>query len=479
MATMTPIQLQRQYFDLLEDLFTAATGEAAGAVPADAIRDLMIDRLRYDSESFRQEVNDVADRLQEFYQQNTNAMFDAAKAIGGVKLVLGGGSGFGDSHEAAVRKMLLYCDAVLIPDPIARFFEADRFDQAIDLQMAQDAHRLLKLRPLVFAELNNPALLVFPSLERLLEDHDVATQTGIEHLIVTVVNDSCGVSLGSLADVFSYARKREQEFFAGAAGARLLIAPGAEIADAGDPKRMVEVYLQGLQGRRDPDYLAKLQAERAGVIGATLLSERLSRQFHLLDNARSFGGQPILTAPAQWHYYELAARAEVEQLVRENVISSAAFTTLRSIQDPKLNWLGDIPADLIAELLQKGENREFRSRLQGFTQQLHSVVPAELESTTREVIFGINALIAAHQQEILAIQRRYAPKYKNTLLMGIVSAVCFLPALAPLTGPVVPLLAGGGVAVNYVREKLQERADKRQARSSLLGVLAATAPKAK
>jgi hypothetical protein len=252
------------------------------------------------------------------------------------------------------------------------------------------------------------------------------------------------------------------------------------VAEASDPKRMTRAYLQGLQGRREPGYLTKLHAEPAGVIGAILLSERLSRQFHLFDNARSFAAQPMVTNAAQWHYYELAAGAEVEELVRQSIMSPSAFTTLRSIQDPNLKWLGDIPAELIAELLQRGENREFRERLQSFAQQLHSVSPQDLEGTTKEVMFGINALIAEHQQEIVDIQRRYAPKYKNALLVaGIVSAATFLPALAPLLGAAVPLLASGGVAASYVKDKLQERADRRQARSSLLGVLAAAAPKEK
>jgi hypothetical protein len=208
-----------------------------------------------------------------------------------------------------------------------------------------------------------------------------------------------------------------------------------------------------------------------------MLSERLSRQFHLLDNARAFTAQPMLTIPAQWHYYELAAGAETQELVNDRVMSAGAFTTLRSIQDPKLKWLGDIPADVLADLLQRGENREFRRRLKQFTEQLHSVAPQDFEATTKEVMVGINALIAEHQKEIGDIQARYAPKYKNTLIAGVVSAATFLPALAPLVGPVVPLLAGGGVATAYVRDKLQERAERQKARSSLLGVLAAASPK--
>lgn len=122
----------------------------------------------------------------------------------------------------------------------------------------------------------------------------------------------------------------------------------------------------------------------------------------------------------------------------------------------------------------------YRALLSSFTQQLHSVAPQDLEGTTKEVMFGINALIAEHQQEIVDIQQRYAPRYKNTLLVaGIVAAATFLPALAPLVGSAVPLLAGGGVAASYAKDKLQEHADRRQARSSLLGVLAAADPKAK
>jgi|SRR5579859_301951 len=475
---MNTKELQREYFDLLEDFFVAATGKPPSAVSApESIKELLLDRLRHDHDSFARAINAAADELADFYRAHTHTLMDAAKSIGGVKLVLGGGSGFGRTQQAAVRKMLLYCDSVLIPDPVARFFEADRFDQAIHLQMAQDAYQLLQLRPLVSADLATQPVLVFPSLERALEDQDRITQNGIERLTVTVVNASCGADLASLADVFSYTRSHEQEFLAGAAHARLLVAPGEQVADAADPGRMIEKYVQGLQGRRDPKYLERLQKEPRGVIGALMLSERLSRQFHLLDNARAFAAQPMLTIPAQWHYYELAARAEMEELVNDRVMSAGAFTTLRSIQDPGLKWLGDIPADVLAELLQRGENREFRRRLKQFTEQLHSVAPQDLEATTKEVMVGINALIAEHQREIGDIQARYAPKFKNTLIAGVVSAAAFLPTLAPLVGSVVPLLAGGGVATAYVRDKLQERAERQKARSSLLGVLAAAAPR--
>ena len=409
---MNAIQLQREYFDLLEDLFAAATGEFPSAVTdPDAIKDLMIHRLRHDHESFAREFNSVADRLADFYRTNWNALFDAAKSIGGVKLVLGGGSGFGVTQQAAVHKMLLYCDSVLVPDPVARFLEADRFDQAVPLQMAQSAYQLLQLRPLVQVEMPSLPLLLFPSLERTLEDGDARTRAGIERLTVSVANASCGKNLGSLAEVFSFAENYEGEFFAGAAQARLLIAPGTDVTDAADPSRMIQTYLQGLQGRRDPEYVESLQSVPAGVIGVQLLLERLALQFHLLDNSRALVAQPMLTIPAHWHYYELAARAEVEELVRERIMAPGSFTTLRSIQDPNLKWLGDISAAVIADLLQRGENREFRRRLKQFTEQLHSVAPQDLEATTREVMSGINNLIAEHQRDIQDIQSRYAPKY--------------------------------------------------------------------
>lgn len=474
---MTAIKLQRQYFELLDQYFVAATGVSPDALGPEAsideIRDVMIQRLRHEPESFRREITSVSEQLVGFYKENTQLMLETAKFMGGTKLVLGGASGFGATHESSVRKMLLYCDCVLVPDPVSRFFEADRFDQAIYLQIALHAYQLLKLRALVALDLPNPPLLVFPSIERALEENDPVTRASIEQLLVNVVNGNCGANLTSLEEVFDYAAKSGEAFLAGAAAGKLLLAPGAEVSEGSDPRAMIRTYLADLEGRRDPRYLAELRKVPEAVVGAQLLTERLARQFHLLDNANSFAAQPMVTAAAQWHYYELAAKASMDELVRESVMSRGAFSTLRSIQDPNLKWLGNIPADVIADLLQRGENRELRRRLEGFTKQLHSISPGDVEATTREVMFGINALINEHQQEIEEIQRRYGPKYKNALLMGLVSAATFLPVLTPLVGSLGPVLAGGGVAAGYVRDKLQELGDKRKARSSLLGVLAA------
>jgi hypothetical protein len=480
---MKPIELQRRYFELVEAFFKAITGRSPRSVPQDRtanvdfFKGLIIDRVRHHSDDFERSVNAGADQLAEFYQNDSHDFLNLAKSIGGVKLILGGGSGFGETQQRAVRKMLLYCDTVLIPDPIARFFEGERFDQAIHLQIALDAHQLLKLRPLVSVDLPSPPVFVFPSLERLLEDDDPTTRQGIERLLVTVVNANYGTKLASLDEVFGYARNNERAFLEGASRGCLLIAPGARVESARDSEGTIREYLKGLEGRRDPKYLDALRRAPTGTVAATLLAERLSRQFHLLDNARAFAAQPMLTIEAQWHYYEMAARAEAEELVRESILTPGAFTTLRAIQDPNLKWLGDIPSEVIAELLERGENREFRHRLKQFTEQLHSVAPQDLEGTTKEVMLGINSLIAEHQKEIHDIQDRYAPKYKSILLSGVVSAASFLPALAPILAPIVPVVAAGGVAASYARDKLQERAETKKARSSLLGVLAAAAPK--
>jgi hypothetical protein len=478
---MKPIELQRRYFALVEAFFKAITGKASGAVPQDStanidyFKHLIIDRVRHHSSDFEREVNAGADQLADFYRDDSNEFLEQAKSIGGVKLILGGGSGFGETQQRAVRKMLLYCDTVLIPDPIARFFESGRFDQAIHLQIALDAYQLLKLRPLITVDLPSPAIFVFPSMERLLEDRDPITRQAIERLIVTVVNASYGTNLSSFDEMFEYARSNEREFLEGASRVRLLVAPGASVESAVDSEGSIREYLKGLEGRRDPNYVDALRRSPTGVVGATFLSERLSRQFHLLDNARALAAQPMLTMVAQWHYYEMAARAEAEELIRESILSPGSFTTLRAIQDPNLKWLGDVPPDVIAELLQRGENRIFRLRLKQFTEQLHSVAPQDLEATTKEVMLGLNALIAEHQKEIRDIQDRYAPKYKHILLTGVVSAASFLPALALILAPVVPIVAVGGAATGYVRDKLQERAEIKKARSSLLGVLASTA----
>lgn len=99
--------------------------------------------------------------------------FRAAKEIGGLKLVLGGGSRFGETQLHSVMGITLYGDTILIPDPIMPWLERERVEERFQhVLVLKAAHAILQLKPLVDAALPYPPLVVFPSFEKSLEEDD-------------------------------------------------------------------------------------------------------------------------------------------------------------------------------------------------------------------------------------------------------------------------------------------------------------------
>ncbi len=96
--------------------------------------------------------------------------YQAAKQLGGMRLVLGGGSRFLRSQLDSVSTAVLYSDTVLIPDPVMPWLEKDRREERFrHVLLLQAVHTLLHLKPLVDADLHYPPVVVFPSYEKLLE----------------------------------------------------------------------------------------------------------------------------------------------------------------------------------------------------------------------------------------------------------------------------------------------------------------------
>jgi len=69
----------------------------------------------------------VHDEIARSYEQSRATGFVTfGTQLGGVKLVLGGSGRFTESHLASVRKMVLYADTIVIPDPILPWVESAR-----------------------------------------------------------------------------------------------------------------------------------------------------------------------------------------------------------------------------------------------------------------------------------------------------------------------------------------------------------------
>ena len=174
----------REYFAHLDEVFVAFTGSnPAKFADVHEGRDFGV-ALRALGRSFtensqlaRQRNADGMAALEKFktHLGETNmARVRGSRALPGSKLsVLGGTQQFTGPALAANASMLLYTDTVLIPDPVLPWLEINQSEERFQLtSMLEQVFYLSRLRPLVDAELPYPAIAVFPSFEKSLEDRD-------------------------------------------------------------------------------------------------------------------------------------------------------------------------------------------------------------------------------------------------------------------------------------------------------------------
>jgi hypothetical protein len=471
-----------------EALFLALTGTNSENVASpEEIKSRLLERVRHFSDDLADDFNTAAGELEQFYLENSTALFRIAQSIGGVKVVLGGQRQFGPSALAATRIAGLYCDTQLIPDPVYPFLMGgDLHLNALHLQLAIVLFHILPLRPLADARLPEPPILVFPSFEEALEERDAITQAGLGSLIVKVVAPALNAKIGTIDEMFEYAAKYEQEFLYGITKERLFIPPGVAADKVGSASEAAEIYLRDLKGIRDQRILDEMHRLPRGVLVLNGILERLRPQYHLMENAEELHAQPLLSQPAHWYYFERCSLAETRALVNERILRPEAFDILRALQDDSLTWLANIPVQGLAEIRERLEHADLREQLGKITAQLTAAGPAELDAVVREVRHALEVLIQRQQKAIKDIEDKYAPKRWVTGTGSVIGALAgasmhFMPSLAALAGVTAPVasvlgaMGAGGAAA--AAGGIGQLVEKRMARKTMLGMLAAARAK--
>jgi hypothetical protein len=476
---------QCQLFGLFEELYVAMVGTSSETVQS---IEQIGERIAYVLGSggagpteARDRYNNVVDRLAEFYQRNASDTFAVAKQLGGVKSVAGGQRAFVSSTLTATRIAGLYCDTQLIPDPIYPFFAGKLNLNAARLQMALALYYVLQLRPLVDARLPEPPVVVFPSFEQPLDEGDATTMAGQASLLVKVVAPVLGAEINSPEELYEFAARHEEAFCAAVMRERLFVPPGADPNARLEPAQAAAMYLESQHGVRSASHVAKMKQFSLGQLLMLGIQERLRPQYHLFENADELDAQPLLHQAAHWHYFELCANADASELVREQILTPDAFDVLRALQDDSLSWLANIPVAGLAELRLNREHAQLRDELRKCTAQLVAAGRADLSDVTREVNHGLQVLIQRQQAALREIEKKYSPKVWGIGAAAVGGAVgaaslLFLPALATAVGVAAPLASAlGAIGTGlpaYVRERAAQLAEKRQARKSLIGMLA-------
>jgi hypothetical protein len=474
---------QRELFSLFENLFAGLVGHPYRYLAsADEIRPLMLQRMERNPSDLFSQSNAARDELSSFYAKNGVDFFRYAKSLGGVKLVSGGQRAFTGSALNALRISGLYADTQLVPDPIFPYTTGKLDLNAQPLQLAIALFHVLSLTPLVGANTTTPPVLLFPSFEEYLNDSDAHTIRGQEELALSLFRQACDGTLTSIAEVLEYATKHEEKFVTSVLDNHLFVPPGFSPNQQLTRGEAVRGYFDSMRGYRKAEHVAELRKLPTGLLMFNGVIERIAPQYHLLENASELDAQPLLHQETHWHYFEKCANATAVELVRKEVLSEQAFQTLRAVHDNSLAWLAKIPIEALAAIIEAGEHRWLRDELAKFTTQLAAAKTSNLEATVREVRHGLDSIVQRQTKAMREIEKKYEPKKWQALAgagtaLAVVGTATMLPVLAPTLGVVAPAVAATAAVIlgtrTLIQEKVGEAAEKRQARSSMVGILAA------
>jgi hypothetical protein len=460
---------QQEFFAILEEFFERSTGRKAENF---ATFDSFATSVRRSAGVLKENAPDafrfIGDALPKFYDSYKPQALEEARNAAGIKFVLGGSSRFNGGHFDAVRKTLLYVDTVLIPDPMLPWMETARDEERFrHVLFLETAFSLLHLKPLIDADLPYPAVIVFPSYEKSLENQDPRTQEFLNRFLVDVFSSKLGATFDDPVEVGDFATEKPEEFL------RVVEARGMFVAPFCHPDQplieQVAAYRNTIAEWRSEE-----EQERTALLSDSQLVlqgllERLVPQYHLLENAEELSSNPMLSMESHWHYYSMCAQASEERLKNLGLLDPVTMTSVRAINQPDLNWLGNVPIEDLARLRTDNVNAQFRKELQTLTSSLHESVVGDLDRVAREISKGIAALLADHNKHLREEAEEFQRKYKLQAIGACLTvAATFMPVLAPL----VASATAAAIGLTYAGTKLDEHAKKRQQSKSLLGVLA-------
>tara|TARA_R110002073_G_scaffold336583_1_gene536317 strand:- start:5920 stop:7584 length:1665 start_codon:yes stop_codon:yes gene_type:complete len=469
-------QLNRELFDKLGQFFQRVTGRAPnkflrGSEDFSASIRRLGESMKGDQQS-SQVVNDAFVELYKYLRESNDARLRGALALVGSKLVLGGTQFFSNSSLHAVRSMLLYCDTVLIADPVLPFLEGQPTNSRFVLpRMLEQIFFLSQLRPLIDADLPYPAIVVFPSYEKLMQAKDLHTQDGLELQFLGLFSHFADATFEDSEELYEFAASNQGKLITAIESNQLLIPPGGTGSEPfGEAVALIRAA-HGVFGTTE--FKQQVQGMSDMSVALSHIGDRLIPQFHLAENADSLGASPLIAVPQQWHYFRLLRQVERETLVRQGILQGETGRLIEALTTPPMEWLGNVPLEDLVTLRRDLVNEKFRKTLGGYLTELGEADDGNLDQVTARTVRALTNMMAEHGKDVRKITEDYQHKHSQTAVGAWISAgALFLP-----TFPVAAPMAALGIFSKYVVDKVGEKRTLKKKRKTLMGVLAAAKAK--
>lgn len=412
----------------------------------------------------------LENNLRQFYSAESIDAYRSAKNLDVYKLNLGGSSRFLQTHLHATRKSLLFTDIVLIPDPIMPWIERDRTEERFRyVQILEIAFFVLHLSDLISDNFDIPPFFIFPSWEKSLEDNDEQTQKNCIQLITDVFSHYVDSGINSFEDIVDFANKSPEQFFSEIDKNKLFVSPGGEVGE--NLNVAISNYKSEMQQWRTEDWCNELFSKGDFAVIVNGISERITPNFHLLENSDELGSHPFLCIEAQAHYYQLIANMKNKQTATAGLFDPSTLSILSALTSQKLDFLANIEDSQLIQIRKSNENVAFRRELRDLVNSLPTTKLDDLSYVASEVCAHIEMAISKHEKEIRFIRDKFNAKHKYTALIGASTfGVSMFPVLTPFLSMALPLGLASTVG-KYASEKFEQKTEVEQASHSMMGVI--------
>ena len=457
---------QRNLFAVLEEFFERATGTSPKKFAPLSQFTKKVGSLASRATDVQKAFEWAKPELNKVYR--TLKPYHHAAELGGIKAVMGGGAHFRMTQFAAAKRMVLYTDTVLIPDPIFALIEAERPEERFrSIRILEEMFYILRLKPLVVADLGVPPVVVFPSFDRLLQQHDQTSREKLTEFVGGTLGVLLNLPLTCIEDAVAFATAHPEEFLEAVNVKRLLVAPGGPIGEPLD--EALRRYIDEIGEWRTPSYMSFMSSLSDAQKVCNALLERFEPQFHLIDNAIGLRAQPLLSVEQQAYYFKLSAKARNDSLERGSTISATTRASIDALATRRFEWLSNASIDALVEMRLNNENEQFRKRLAESTSILRDADFEDTDRVAAEVASGIGGLLNDYRSEAKRLEDKYRRKYTGLAGASWLSLGAFLiPYLAPL----VAAVPGLSLAGKYAMTKIEEMGERKDLANSLVGILA-------
>lgn len=464
------IQIQRDFFNLLEQFFIKATDQT----PEDfATPDTFGSAIRKNPEKLAKllykALPEGYDSLTAYYEKHKASLYSLGRDLGGIKLILGGSQRLFSSTPQSIQSMLFYVDSIFIPDPVLPWIEAPRDEEKFrNIHMLEAIFLLLQLKPLIDADLPWPSIVVFPSWERSLETQDTDTQDYLGRFLIDFFSFHFENQFDDESQIFELARMKESDVLSTIDAKKLFL------GQKGNEKESLSIqlkrYKENIMTWRSEDFVKQIEGYNDAELACQGIMERLGPQYHLRDNSESLHAQPLLTFYTHWYYFKLCTSLYNDTLLQSSILKPETIATINALSTERYSWLGKVPLEHLIKLRQENASIDFRKHLRLFTNELNTASLEDIDEVSTQITHGLNSLLLDHQKKIVEIESGFKRRHMDTMVKSwLTLAATFQPWLAPF----FELIPVGYLSYKYLKDKVEEIKAKKQASRSLTGVLSA------